>query len=257
MSTDAIANPSASDAGMITCGACGKTLHVTAPICPHCGASQRSRGYKSKLAAGLLAIFLGGFGIHRFYLGQWWGVFYLLLFWTMLPGLISLIEGIVFLVTNQESWDKRHNDGKPNLGGEGSVGLVIALVAAVFIGFMVIGILAAIAIPARQDYIIRAKVAGAEAAVRGVRKAVEQYIIDEGAYPGSNADMDLTENTGNDGSVSILVQEGGVIILTFWSKSFTLAGKTVIFTPVIENNTLSWDCRGGTLTRKYRSRECR
>lgn len=142
---------------------------MTAPICPHCGASQRSRGYKSKLAAGHLAIFLGGFGIHRFYLGQWWGVFYLLLFWTMLPGLISLIEGIVFLLTNQESWDKRHNDGKPNLGGEGSVGLVIALVAAVFIGIMTIGILAAIAIPAYQDYPIRAKVAGAEATVRGSR----------------------------------------------------------------------------------------
>jgi TM2 domain-containing membrane protein YozV len=187
---------------------------VTAPICPHCGASQRSRGYKSKLAAGLLAIFLGGFGIHRFYLGQWWGVFYLLLFWAMLPGLISLIEGIVFLVTNQESWDKRHNDGKPNLGGEGSVGLVIALVAAVFIGIMTIGILAAIA--------IRAKVAGAEAAVRGVQGAVEQYVIDEGAYPGSNADVGLAEVTGNDGPISILVQEGGEIVLTFQGKSYAL-----------------------------------
>ena len=257
MSTDAIANPSASDAGMITCGACGKTLHVTAPICPHCGASQRSRGYKSKLAAGLLAIFLGGFGIHRFYLGQWWGVFYLLLFWIMLPGLISLIEGIVFLVTNQESWDKRHNDGKPNLGGEGSVGLVIALVAAVFIGIMTIGILAAIAIPAYHDYTIRAKVAGAEAAVRGVQGAVEQYVINEGAYPGSNADVGLAEVTGNDGPISILVQEGGEIVLTFRGKSNALADKTVIFTLLVENNTLSWDCRGGTLDRKYRSRECR
>ena len=131
------------------------------------------------------------------------------------------------------------------------------MLAAVFIGITTIEILAAIAIPAYQDYTIRAKVAGAEAAVRGVQGAVEQYVINEGAYPGSNADVDLTENTGNDGSVSILVQEGGVIILTFWSKSFTLAGKTVIFTPVIENNTLSWDCRGGTLTHKYRSRECR
>ena len=257
MTTDSIAIPSASYAGMISCGACERTLHETAPICPHCGTSQRSRGYKSKLAAGLLAIVIGGLGVHRFYLGQWWGVFYLLLFWTAIPGLISLIEGIVFLATSQESWDVRHNDGKPNLGSEGSAGLVIALVAAVFIGFMVIGILAAIAIPAFQDYTIRAKVAGAEAAVRGVRGAVEQYIIDERAYPGSNADVGLAEITGNDGSVSILIQEGGVIILTFRGKSRALADKTVIFTPVIDNDTLNWDCRGGTLDRKYRTRECR
>jgi type IV pilus assembly protein PilA len=134
---------------------------------------------------------------------------------------------------------------------------MIALVAAVFIGIMTIGILAAIAIPAFQEYTIRAKVAGAEAAVRGVRGAVEQYIINEGAYPGSNADVGLAEVTGNDGPYSLLIQEGGVIILKFGGESYALVDKTVIFTPVVENDTLNWDCRGGTLERKYRSRECR
>ena len=38
---------------------------------------------KSKVAAGLLGIFLGGLGIHKFYLGRWgWGIVYLLFFWT-------------------------------------------------------------------------------------------------------------------------------------------------------------------------------
>ncbi len=69
--------------------------------------------------------------------------------------------------------------------------------------------------------------------------------------------MGLAEVTGNDGRISILVQEGGEIVLTFQGKSYALANKTVIFTPLIENNTLSWDCRGGTLDRKYRSHECR
>jgi len=249
--------PSASERGMITCGACDNTLHETAPICPHCGASQRSRGYKSKLAAGLLAIFLGGFGVHRFYLGQWWGIFYLLLFWLMVPGLIALIEGIVFLVTSQESWDQRHNEGKPNVGGEGSVGLVIALIGGVFVGIMVFGILAAIAIPAYQDYVVRAKVAASMAAAADVRESVEQFLIDERAYPGSNADVGITEQAASNGSHAFAVQEGGVIVMTFTDKMHALATKTMIFTPRIEDNTLYWDCRGGTLEARFRTPECR
>jgi TM2 domain-containing membrane protein YozV/Tfp pilus assembly major pilin PilA len=244
-------------AGMIACGACGKTLHQTAPICPHCGASQRSRGYKSKVAAGLLAIFLGGLGVHRFYLGQWWGIFYLLLFWTLLPGLIALIEGIVFLVTNQESWDKRYNEGKPNVGGEGSVGLVIALVAGVFAFIMVLGILAAIAIPAYQDFAMKAKVAVALQDSADARNAVEQFIIDHQTYPGSNADVGLAEGAAEGAPYHIAVQEGGAIVLTFTGKARVLQDKTVIFTPVIENNTLTWDCREGSLPPRYRTAECR
>lgn len=253
----ATAPPETATVGMITCGACRRGLHQTAPICPHCGASQRSRGYKSKLAAGLLAIFLGGWGVHRFYLGQWWGLFYLLLFWTMIPGLIALIEGIVFLVTDQTKWDLRHNEGKPNLGGEGSAGLIIALIAGVFAFIMVLGILAAIAIPAYQDYAMRAKVAASMSAAQGARETVEDFIISRQAYPASNAEAGLPETAGGDAPQTFTVQEGGVIVMTFGGKALALEGKTLIFTPFIENNTLYWDCKGGTLEARYRSPECR
>lgn len=257
VASDTFDTSPASAPGMIACGACGNTLHQTAPICPHCGASQRSRGYKSKVAAGLLAIFLGGLGVHRFYLGQWWGIFYLLLFWTLLPGLIALIEGIVFLVTNQESWDQRHNEGKPNVGGEGSVGLVIALVAGVFAFIMVLGILAAIAIPAYQDYTMKAKAAAAIHESAHARDAVQQFIIDQRAFPGSNADVGLPEGAAGNAPYHVAVQEGGMIVLTFTGTARALRDKTVIFTPVIENQTLTWDCREGTLPARYRTAECR
>lgn len=242
--------------GMAACTACGHDLHQTAPICPSCGASQRSRGYKSKVVAGLLAIFLGGLGVHRFYLGQWWGVFYLLLFWTLIPGLIALFEGIVFLARSQESWDARHNDGKPNLGGEGSVGLVVALVVGGFAAIIVVGILAAIAIPAYQDYTLRAKVAGAFAASKQPREAVKQFIIDYRAYPTSNADVGLPEEAAADARQTFVVGDEGVIVMTL-TGPLQLRDQTVEFTPIIENNTLRWDCRGGTLKSRYRPPECR
>jgi len=94
---------------MVFCRGCGKEIHETAPTCPHCGAPQNT-GYpgKSKVTAGILALFLGAFGIHRFYLGQWWGIFYLLFFWTLIPSIVSFVEGIVFLVTDDATWNAKY-----------------------------------------------------------------------------------------------------------------------------------------------------
>ncbi|RUO23002.1 hypothetical protein CWE09_13810 [Aliidiomarina minuta] len=95
---------------MIYCRGCGKELHESAISCPHCGARQQSatgQG-KNKVVAGVLALFLGGFGIHRFYLGQWWGIFYLLFFWTFIPSFIALIEAIVFLVSGDQQWEQKY-----------------------------------------------------------------------------------------------------------------------------------------------------
>lgn len=48
---------------------------------------------KSVSTGVLLALFLGGLGIHKFYLGQsGWGVLYLLFFWTFIPSIIALVE---------------------------------------------------------------------------------------------------------------------------------------------------------------------
>lgn len=63
--------------GMVHCRGCGKEIHETATNCPHCGATQGAAvanggnvSEKEWLTTLLLAIFLGGFGIHRFYTGK-------------------------------------------------------------------------------------------------------------------------------------------------------------------------------------------
>jgi len=69
------------------------------------GADAITRTGKSKLAASLIAIFLGGLGIHKFYLGDTkMGVVYLLFFWTLIPAIAGLIEGIVWLTQSNEQW---------------------------------------------------------------------------------------------------------------------------------------------------------
>ncbi len=57
------------------CRNCGKEIDDKAAICVHCGVAVNPTAVantdpnaKSKLVAGLLGIFLGGFGVHNFYL---------------------------------------------------------------------------------------------------------------------------------------------------------------------------------------------
>lgn len=55
---------------------------------------------RSKVAAGLLALFLGGFGIHKFYLGKpGLGILYLIFCWTYIPSIISFVEAIIYLTS--------------------------------------------------------------------------------------------------------------------------------------------------------------
>ncbi len=68
-------------AGKSYCPACGKQTNTLAAICINCGAKLESAAQpatkdgvaisaKSRLAATLLALFLGEFGAHRFYTGK-------------------------------------------------------------------------------------------------------------------------------------------------------------------------------------------
>ncbi|PKH11356.1 hypothetical protein CXF70_05040 [Planomicrobium sp. MB-3u-38] len=67
-------------------------------------------GMKNKLAAALLAIFLGDFGAHKFYLGKpGTGLIYLLFFWTGIPAVIGVIEGIIYLLSSEEDFQRKYS----------------------------------------------------------------------------------------------------------------------------------------------------
>lgn len=54
------------------CPNCGKPVHPDCTVCMNCGVALKHVAMykqKSKMVAGLLAIFLGAFGVHNFYLG--------------------------------------------------------------------------------------------------------------------------------------------------------------------------------------------
>lgn len=87
------------------CYACGQQIDARAEICPKCGVRQqdiKTYGQKSTIVAGLLALLLGGFGLHKFYLGRvGQGIIYLLFCWT-------LFEGIIYLCSSDEAFWKKY-----------------------------------------------------------------------------------------------------------------------------------------------------
>ncbi len=107
------------------CYGCGKQLHISATSCPHCGAFLRPAVHqpltqsedaagthheptKSKVIAGVLALTLGGIGIHKFYTGAWgWGIVYIVLCWTYIPALMALVEGIRYLTLQQPTFAQK------------------------------------------------------------------------------------------------------------------------------------------------------
>ncbi len=130
----------------------------------------------------------------------------------------------------------------------------------------IIGILAAVALPAYQDYTVRAKVSEGLALAGGAKITVA-----ENAANGKNFDAGFTppQATANIASVGI-TQATGVITIT--TTAAIDGGKTVLLTPKSGGNALAgtatastiptggsieWDCTGGTLAAKYRPAQCR
>ncbi len=62
------------------------------------------------MTAALLAIFLGSFGLHKFYLGQVvWGLLYLFLFWSSISMIVGFIEGIYYLTMSDKDFEAKYS----------------------------------------------------------------------------------------------------------------------------------------------------
>lgn len=100
------------------CHECGGAIKAKAEICPKCGVRQTSApssfgavapNGKSKVAAALFALFLGGIGGHKFYLGKTGqGIIFILFCWTFIPSLVGFIEGIIFLTMSDDAFIQKY-----------------------------------------------------------------------------------------------------------------------------------------------------
>lgn len=91
------------------CESCGGIIKIRAEICPKCGVRQRRATTKNKTTAGVLALLLGGIGVHKFYLGQTGlGILYLVFFWTFIPAIVAFVEGIILLTMSDDTFADKY-----------------------------------------------------------------------------------------------------------------------------------------------------
>ncbi|MDJ0673890.1 MAG: NINE protein [Calothrix sp. MO_167.B42] len=68
---------------------------------------------RNKTIAALLCFFLGGVGIHKFYLGQnLLGILYILFCWTLIPSLIAFVEFFLLIFMPDDEFNMKFNKTK-------------------------------------------------------------------------------------------------------------------------------------------------
>jgi type IV pilus assembly protein PilA len=119
----------------------------------------------------------------------------------------------------------------------------------------IIGILAAIAIPAYQDYTVRAQVTEGLNLAAAAKTAVAETYASNQAWPSTNVLAGLSPAAQINGKyvTSVTVGNGGQITIAYGNQALTIAGKVMALTPYTDLNfDVSWQCGDhampGTLT---------
>ena len=124
----------------------------------------------------------------------------------------------------------------------------------------IIGILAAVAIPAYQDYIARSQVSEAVSLTAGGKTPLAEYYNDKGIWPAKASDVignqsgkyvsfiTLGGDTAATGTISVEARMKGTTI-----NSAITQGTLVLTSP----DAKQWSCTSGNLGPKYRPAACR
>lgn len=125
----------------------------------------------------------------------------------------------------------------------------------------IIAILAAIALPAYQDYLIRSQVSEGLTLTSGAKSAVAETYANTGAFPADNTAAGLEAATNIKGKYVTGVEvKNNVITATFGNEANSkISAGTLKLTATDNNGSISWACAGdGTkVAPKYLPKACR
>jgi hypothetical protein len=123
--------------------------------------------------------------------------------------------------------------------------------------FAAIGIIAAIAIPAYQDYTIRAHVSEGYNLASQAQQAVADYHASAGEFPPPSAAAAMANDLSGTYTESVRVMPGsGVIVVTFFDDAVPEGGQLMFEPRIRDQGVIEWVC-SGTLEPKHMPPDCR
>ena len=124
----------------------------------------------------------------------------------------------------------------------------------------IIAILAAIAIPAYQDYTIRAQISDGLSLASGSKTAVAEFYQNRGRYPGGNASAGVAlpqSIVGNFVTSTTIGNANGVISVAYGGQANSkIAASTVQLVATDRGGSTEWDCTS-TIADRYLPTQCR
>ncbi len=124
----------------------------------------------------------------------------------------------------------------------------------------IIGILAAVAIPAYLDYTVRAQVAEGLNVSSGAKAAVTEFYQDRGLFPTDNVEAGLEAAANINGKYVSSVTSGGAVITILFGNdaNFRISGETITLTAADNVGSVAWICAsGGVIPDKHLPASCR
>lgn len=123
----------------------------------------------------------------------------------------------------------------------------------------IIGILAAVALPAYQDYTKRAHVTEGINLGAAAKVAVTEYYVSQASLPTSNSAAGLPSKSKITGNAVKSVEVGSAGKITVIYNGKVKSDVTLILTPSANdtNGTITWTCNAGSVDDKYLPANCR
>ena len=121
----------------------------------------------------------------------------------------------------------------------------------------IIGILAAIAIPAYQDYTTRARVTEGLSLAQSAKLAVSETTITNNALPATQAATGYTTPAATANVTSVAIAGDGTAEITITYTAAAGDGTMIMAPTLTANGDVTWTCTGGTLADSFRPSNCR
>jgi Tfp pilus assembly major pilin PilA len=127
-------------------------------------------------------------------------------------------------------------------------------------GIAMVAILAAIAVPAYQEYVTRSQVAEGLTLAEQAKTAAAEYRAGRGRWPANNAAAGLAAAQSLHGRYTqsvTLEQDGSIHVVYGTAANIGIAGKALDLTPAVGEHGITWSCHSDDIAAKLLPASCR